>query len=227
MGLARTLEPELLDLLAADDPRARASRRDLVRINFVMRQQRIMAELLRPLAAPRRLADLGSGDGRFLLGVARRMAAHWPAVTALLVDRQDIVSSQTRAGFAAIGWKCESVTAGIFEAMPQLDAEIFTANLFLHHLEEAPLARLLRLAAQRARGFIACEPRRSVSALLASRMVFALACNDVTRHDAVASVRAGFAGRELSHLWPGEGWRLKEGLALPFSHCFSARRDAV
>ena len=227
MGFSRTLEPELLDLLAADDPQARASRRDLLRINFVMRQQTIMTGLLRPLAAPRRLADLGSGDGRFLLGVARRMAAHWPGVTALLVDRQDIVSPQTRAGFAALGWKCECVTASIFEAMPRLDAEIITANLFLHHLEEVALARLLTLAAEKARGFIACEPRRSQSALLASRMVFALASNHVTRHDAVASVRAGFDGRELGRLWPGEGWRLREGLALPFTHFFSAQRDAV
>jgi hypothetical protein len=226
VGLSRTLEPELLDLLAADDPRARASRRDLVRINFVMRQQSIMAGLLRPLAAPRRLADLGSGDGRFLLGVARRMAAHWPSVTALLIDRQDIVSPQTRAGFAALGWKCESVTEEIFEAMPRLEVDIITANLFLHHLEEVSLARLLTLAAQKARDFIVCEPRRSLSALLASRMVFALACNDVTRHDAVASVRAGFAGSELSRLWPGEGWRVREGLALPFTHFFSARRNA-
>jgi SAM-dependent methyltransferase len=227
VGFSRILEPELLDLLAADDPQARASRRDLVRINFVMRQQTIMAALLRPLAAPRRIADLGSGDGRFLLGVARRMAAHWPAVTALLVDRQDIVSPRTRAGFAALGWKCESVTGDIFEAMPRLDADIITANLFLHHLEDVALARLLMLAAEKARAFVACEPRRSQSALLASRMVFALGCNHVTRHDAVASVRAGFDGRELWRLWPGEGWRLREGLALPFTHFFSAQRDAV
>ena len=232
MGFSRILEPEILDLLAADDPRARASRGDLARINFVMRQQRIMANLLRPLPPPRRLADLGSGDGRFLLGVARRMARHWPRVTALIVDRQDIVSAQTRAGFTALGWKCESVTGDIFETMPHLDAEIITANLFLHHLGEADLRLLLRLAAQQARGFVACEPRRSRVALLASRMVFALACNDVTRHDAVASVRAGFAGRELSHLWPEPDWQRREGLALPFTHFFAAHcrsmlRDAL
>jgi hypothetical protein len=227
VSLSRTLEPELLDLLAADDPRARTSRRDLARINFVMRQRAIMARLLRPLAPPRRLADLGSGDGRFLLGVARRMAPHWSEVTALIVDRQDLVSPQTRAGFAALRWKCESVTGDIFEVMPHLDAEIITANLFLHHLDDAALARLLTLVAQRARGFVASEPRRSSAALLASRMVFALACNEVTRHDAVASVRAGFVGRDLSRLWPREGWRLREGLALPFTHVFSARRDAI
>ena len=226
MGLPRTLEPELLDLLAADDPRARASRRDLVRINFVMRQQAIMATLLRPLSAPRRLADLGSGDGRFLLGVARRMAPHWPGVTALIVDRHDLVSPQTRAGFAALGWQCECMTGDVFELLPQLDAQIITANLFLHHLDEAGLARLLILAAQKVGGFVACEPRRSPAALLASRMVFALACNAVTRHDAVASVHAGFAGRELSRLWPGAGWQLREELALPFTHVFAARRNA-
>ena len=227
MGFSRTLEPEILDLLAADDPRARASRRDLARINIIMRQQTIMANQLRALAPPRRLADLGSGDGRFLLGVARRMAAHWPQVTALIVDRQDIVSAQTRADFAALGWQCASVTGDVFAALPHLDAEIITANLFLHHLEGAALRQLLRQAAHQARGFVACEPRRSRTALLASRMVFALACNDVTRHDAVASVRAGFVGRELSQLWPAPGWQMREGLALPFTHCFSAQRDGL
>jgi SAM-dependent methyltransferase len=227
VGLSRTLEPEWLDLLAADDPRARSSRRDLTRINFIMRQQSIMARRLRPLAAPRRLADLGSGDGRFLLGVARRMAPLWPRVTALIVDRQDIVSPQTRRDFAALNWSCESVIGDIFEALPDLDADIVTANLFLHHLDDEAVARLLRLTAQQARDFVACEPRRSPPALFASRMVFALACNEVTRHDAVASVRAGFTGHELSRLWPDGNWRLREELALPFTHVFSAGRDAV
>lgn len=225
--MPRLIEPELLDLLAAQDPRAQASRRDLQRINFVMRNQQIMARLLRALPPPRRLADLGSGDGRFLLGVARRLAKYWPPVTALILDRQDIVSAQTRAGFAALGWQCTSVTGDILETLPQLDAEVITANLFLHHLDEANLARLLALAADKAHGFIACEPRRSPAALMASRMVFALACNDVTRHDAVASVRAGFAGSELSRLWPRAGWRLQEGTALPFTHALSATRHAV
>ena len=227
MAIPRAFEPEWLDLLPADDPRARASRTDLARINIAMRQQAIMVRLLRSLPAPRRLADLGSGDGRFLLGVARRMAPLWPDVTALIADQQDLVDARTRAAFAALGWRCESVTGDIFATLPILDAQIITVNLFLHHLEEVPLARLMRLAAEKAHGFVACEPRRSAVALLASRMVFALACNDVTQHDAVASVRAGFDGRELSGLWPGTGWQLREGSAFPFTHTFVARRDAV
>jgi hypothetical protein len=55
-------------------------------------------------------------------------------------------------------------------------------------------------------------------------MVFALGANDVTRHDAVASVRAGFRGRELSGLWPAgaAGWRLNERGIFPFTHLFHA-----
>jgi hypothetical protein len=222
---ARVLEPELLDELAADDPRAMASRRDLVRVNRVMRQQAIMAGLLRGLEPPRLLADLGSGDGRFLLGVARRLK--WSGVTALVVDRQDIASAQTRAGFAALGWRCESMTGDVFDMLAALEADIITANLFLHHLDDAALTRLLALAAGKARAFVATEPRRSTPALLGSHLLFALACNAVTRHDAVASVRAGFSGDEISRLWPQGGWTLRENLALPFTHCFTARRDAV
>lgn len=222
---ARVLEPELLDGLAADDPRAVRSRRDLVRVNGIMRQQAIMAGLLRGLEPPRVLADLGSGDGCFLLGVARRLK--WRGVTALVVDRQDIVSNETRAGFAALGWRCEAVRGDVFDALAGLEADIIIANLFLHHLDDAALARLLRLAAGKARAFAATEPRRSITALLGSRLLFALGCNDVTRHDAVASVRAGFSGDEISCLWPQGGWTLRENLALPFTHCFSARRDAV
>jgi len=222
---ARLLEPELLDELAADDPCAIVSRRDLVRINAVMRQQPIMAGLLRGLEPPRILADLGSGDGRFLLGVARRLK--WSGVTALIVDRQSIVSAETRAGFASLGWRCENVTGDVFDALAGLEADVITANLFLHHLDDAALARLLALAAAKAHAVIATEPRRSTSALIGSHLLFALGCNGVTRHDAVASVRAGFSGDEISRLWPQDGWNLREGPALPFTHIFTARRDAV
>jgi hypothetical protein len=55
-------------------------------------------------------------------------------------------------------------------------------------------------------------------------MVFALGANDVTRHDAVASVRAGFRGREISGLWPqaAPDWRLSEHAVFPFTHLFQA-----
>jgi hypothetical protein len=220
---ARILTPEILDFLAPDDPRAISSRRDLMRINAAMRQGAIMADALAGLASPKCLADLGGGDGRFLLGVARRLARRWPSVHAVILDQHDIVSPETRAGFAALGWHCDVVRGDIFEVLPRIRPDIVITNLFLHHLDEGALTRLLAAIAVRARAFVACEPERGQFALLGARLVGMLGANDVTRHDAVVSVRAGFLGRDLSVLWPQGGpWRLHENSVLPFTHVFKA-----
>lgn len=223
--MRRRLEGERLDELPATDPAAMASRRDLARINAIMRQPAILARALRRFPPPRLLLDLGGGDGRALLATARRLP--WRGVRAVIADRQDIVSPGTQAGFAARGWTCMVRQGDIFDAVAALeDDTLVTANLFLHHLGDDALARLFAALAERACGLVACEPRRGPFALAASRLVFALGANAVTRHDAVASVRAGFAGRELSSLWPG-GWCLTERRALPFSHLFMAARHAI
>jgi hypothetical protein len=63
-------------------------------------------------------------------------------------------------------------------------------------------------------------------ALTASRLLRIIGATVITRHDAVVSVRAGFAGRELSALWPGDNqWQLSEQSAGWFSHCFIAKRN--
>lgn len=218
----RALTPELLDILPAENPRAIRSRRDLVLINRIMRQPAIMARALRDFSPPRVLADLGSGDGRFLLAVARRLAKRWPDVQVLICDRQNIVAPQTRAAFQTLGWRCENRSGDIFETLPQ--ADIITANLFLHHFDDSDLARLIARVAAQTNQFIACEPRRGWFPLTSAHLVGLLGCNDVTRHDAVASVRAGFAGQELSRHWQRRDWVLDEGAAFPFTHILKARR---
>ncbi|HET7085269.1 MAG TPA: class I SAM-dependent methyltransferase [Rhizomicrobium sp.] len=223
----RVLTQEILDVLAPEDPRAIRSRRDLVLINAVMRQSAVMAKALSDYPAPKILADLGGGDGRFMLSVAKRLAGSrpkdWSGVTVVIADRKPVVSTGTRAQFAALGWRCESLTGDIFETLPAIAPDIVTANLFLHHFDDGALRRLLALVAARTKAFVACEPRRSPLALLGARLVFALGANDVSRHDAKASVRAGFRDAELSALWPqASAWRLREQSALAFTHLFQA-----
>ena len=223
---ARRVEPEWLDRLAADDARAIRSRRDLVRVNALMANPGIVARELRAGLAPRaaRIAEIGSGDGAFALRVARRIGVHAGSIT--LLDRASVPGDECLADFRAAGWDPAPVAADVFDwlrdrATPRFDA-IF-ANLFLHHFEGAELALLLRLAAAKTRLFIACEPRRSRAALVGSRLLGLVGCNDVTRHDAVVSVRAGFNGRELSELWSAPGaWHLEEGRRSMFSHGFVA-----
>jgi hypothetical protein len=224
----RCVEPEWLDTLPADDPRAARSRRDLARVNRIMGHAGILAAALRrhgASAAPA-LAELGGGDGTLLLRVTVRR----PPRRVVLVDRQPVVDERTRARYAERGIALEVQAADVFDWLRgesgRFDAIV--ANLFLHHFEDAALAELLSAAAGRAALFVACEPRRAPMPLAGSRMLGLLGCNDVTRHDAFVSVRAGFRGRELSALWPRErGWALEERRAGLFSHYFSARRAAA
>jgi SAM-dependent methyltransferase len=222
--IARQLEPEWLDALPPHEPRALRARRDLQRINTWMLQPLLMARLLRQhVRHPRKVLDLGTGDGTFMLRVARRL--RWPNVTVTLVDRQKAVDNETVAGFAAVGWKAEVSAAEALEFMEWPAAfDVICTNLFLHHLSQDDLVRLFERVAQSTPLFVACEPVRNTWALRASRLVWAIGCGDVTRHDALASVRAGFDGRELSALWPTQnGWELQEYGWL-FTHCFVARR---
>jgi hypothetical protein len=230
MAIHRVMEPEWLDELPAGDSRAIRSRHDLKRINAFMLQTVTMARLLTRscLIPPQRIIELGSGDGTFMLGVARRLASIWPAVRVVLLDRQDIVSDETRACFRGLGWQTETVSADVFDflvAQKPGAADIVTANLFLHHFSASALSKLFSDVMPLAPLFVACEPRRSPLALFASHMVLAIGCNDVSRHDAVVSVRAGFSGHELSQLWPADvDWTLQERLALPFTQSFVARQ---
>jgi hypothetical protein len=230
MAADRRIEPEWLDQLPADDPRAARSRRDLRRVNLWMGNAAIMRRLIAAHAPdrPRTWLEIGAGDGTFALRLARRLASTMPGVALTLVDRQDVVTRETRAALTALGWTLDVRTADIFDVLgvtQALQADIITANLFLHHFRPPELARLLAGVAASARLFVVCEPRRSVLALAGSRMLGAIGCNDVSRHDAVVSVRAGFSDVELSTLWPERaGWQVEEHPAGLFTHCFVARR---
>jgi hypothetical protein len=228
MEMGRVVEREWLDELPADDPRARRSRGDLRRVNALMANARIVAaHLLRVAPGPLgNVAEIGAGDGAFALRVASRLPVPQAPATFTLVDRQAIVGAQTREAIARRGWQPRLATADVFEWLetaPEFDAIV--ANLFLHHFDEAALGRLLAGVAARTRCFVACEPRRSALALTGSRLLGLIGCNDVTRHDAVASVRAGFDRDELSRLWPDRSaWILEERSRGLFSHAFVARR---
>ena len=227
----RRVEPELLDGLSAEDPRAIRSRRDLRRVNALMGNAGVIASAVLRVSGgrpPRQLVDLGAGDGSFMLRLAKRLRVVWPDVEVTLVDRQDIVSDETRREFAALSWSVRCVTADVFEWLsrttaPRVDWVI--ANLFLHHFADPALQRLMHLVSGRTNSFAACEPRRYPPALRASHWLWLLGCNPVTRHDAVASVHAGFDGPELSAMWPENGiWRLREEAVGLFSHSFVAQR---
>ncbi|MGQ0656568.1 MAG: class I SAM-dependent methyltransferase [Chromatiales bacterium] len=229
--LTRHIEPEILDSLAPEAAQARSARRDLRRVNALMGNAAILSRALgrlQPSLSPRRIVDLGAGDGAMILRVARRWHNLWQGVHLTLVDRSCVVDTRTLETLQALGWQTEVTVADVFEWLAraaQEEVDLVMANLFLHHFEDHRLADMFQHVADRATTFLACEPRRTRFALASSHLLFLLGCNSVTRHDAVASVRAGFAGSELSQLWPaGGGWIVSEWPAGLFSHVFLAQR---
>ena len=199
-----------------------------------------------------RLAEIGAGDGTFTLRVARRLAlsggtkhpyssppqgaqsresrdensARHPS-TIVLLDKQHIITTQTQKALQNLGWQACPIQADVFDWLSQPASEgcdgIF-ANLFLHHFSDAQLRTLFSHVARRTRLFIAVEPRRWLWSIWFCRLLWLIGCNEVTRHDARVSIRAGFAGHELSHLWPEDGnWSLLEQPKNLSSHLFIAR----
>jgi len=231
MRLPRRVEPEMLDVLPQADPRAIRSRQDLRRINRVMATHSILCRGIdaatrgRP---PRRIVELGAGDGTLLLRLARRRAAKWPGVEATVVDRKDLIASETRQGFATLGWTLRVVACDVFAWVDEADAvpyDLSLANLFLHHFADEALRLLFSGVAARSNAFVACEPRRAATALFGSHLVGLLGCNAVSRNDAVLSVHAGFRDAELTAAWPEtHSWQIDEYPAGLFSHCFLATR---
>ena len=220
---ARRIEPEWLDALPPHEERARRSRDDLVRVNALMGSASRVAGVL-GAASPRTVAEIGGGCGRFLLSVASRAALASP-VEATILDREPCVGTRTLESLRTLGWNAQAVRGDVFDWLdarttPRFDAIV--ANLFLHHFDDAALKGMLAAVAARTRCFVAFEPRRSRVALAGAKLLGLVGCNDVTRHDAVVSVRAGFLDGELARLWSAPGWRLVEERAGPFGHRFVA-----
>jgi hypothetical protein len=199
----RHLEPELLDGLPADDPRAIASRRDLIRINALMFQARFMASLMRVnvQTPPLRILEIGAGDGKFMLAVARLMARRWPNVEIVMVDRIGLIGKDVCNAFAKFGWRVQPVTADIFDWTGDRPFDLVCANLILHHFDDTRLLELFSRIMTMAPLLVATEPLRGKIPLVATRLLPLIGACAVTLNDAAQSVRAGFRGTELSQLW--------------------------
>ena len=218
--MTRVLEPELLDELPANDARAIHSRRDLRRINALMGNARYMARFIEQFLPGRRelrVAEIGAGDGNISLKLARVL----PINELILVDRNP--TEPTSKDGLVIRVERSEVFDWLKNA-PHVD--VIVANLFLHHFQDEALRDLLALCAARCDCFVAGEPRRNAFAVWLAKRVGWIGGNEITRHDAVISVRAGFTDNELTSLWPknADYWTVSEFTIGHISHFFGAAR---
>lgn len=230
LRLPRRVLPELLDELPADDPRAVRSRQDLRRVNRLLNARPLLTRALDTVAPMHRLLELGAGDGSMMLRLAQSRTQQWQPSAVSLLDLQPVVSAETLSAIRDLGWPVDVVEADVLDWLEQWtfghDTVMF-ANLFVHHFQGDRLTRLLARIAARCRAFVCCEPRRSNMALVGSHLLTMIGCSEVTRHDAVRSVHAGFRDQELSTTWRAAcagNWQIEEHAAGLFSHLFIAVR---
>lgn len=179
---------------------------------------------------PATIVEAGCGDGTFMLSLARRLRGEWvdrPRI--YLLDMEPVVSAETLRAFTELGWEASVVAAKIQDwiehpGLPGVD--LVLGNLFWHHLTDEELRTVFCGMSGIAKAFIACEPRRWLPSLIATRLLWAIGCSRVTMHDGIVSVRAGFRDFELSGLWPG-GTDMKTREFSPgwATHVFVAERS--
>jgi len=185
--LQRHLVSEQLDSLPADHPDAIGSRRDLRLIDRIMGNSRWIARQLRtsPFAAGR-CVEFGAGDG----ALARRVHA---------------TPGLTRYTAIDLGPRPDDLPTGIDWMQGNLlncedldQADTLLCSLTLHHFEPSDLARLgAKIERAGIAAIFVAEPCRRARFQHLARAGRWIGFNDVTLHDAPASVAAGFRGQEL------------------------------
>jgi len=111
------------------------------------------------------------------------------------------------------GYEGAWLAGDLFETLPEAEGEVVVANLILHHFKDEALARLGELLKDRRR-LVMVEPWRSRISLAEGYALFPFV-NEVTRHDMMVSIRAGFRRGELRKLLKlSEDWEWREEVSL-------------
>lgn len=184
----RSVIPELLDHLPADDPHALRSRRDLSRINFLMGNERWVCRSLKrfPEAAGRGIIEVGAGDGK-LCGQLARLFPEAP------VTAYDLAPAP-----ADLAPRVKWLRGDLFTQRPPAPGGVRIANLFLHHFEGESLVSLGKWL-ENADLLVFNEPDRATLPHSLGWLMHPW-INHVTRHDMHVSITAGFAEGEIQRM---------------------------
>ncbi|BDS05194.1 hypothetical protein NT6N_02340 [Oceaniferula spumae] len=146
-----------------------------------------------------KVVELGAGDGR-LCNKVKTLLPTCEVTAVDLIPKPETVRSD-------IVWQ----QASIFEYDGFDRDTVVVANLFIHHLDDKEL-KLLGARLAQVRAVVLAEPHRKKTAELMGRLLFPLV-NQVTRHDMITSIRAGFVKEEISKLI-GRNFHWKESLGM-------------
>jgi hypothetical protein len=195
----RRVRPEALDALPASDELAAQSRDELDLVNVLMGNHHWVKRQLRRVYEPgtgMRVLEIGAGSGALSEKIVR--AGIVPAAQLIGTD----VTPQPARWPEGARWVRGDV---LKDPMPE--AEIVVSNLLLHQFDDRKLAALARRLPSSCLCLIAVEPLRTrMSLALGHLMTSVLGMNELTRHDMVLSVQAGFRHNELPDALNLLGW---------------------
>jgi hypothetical protein len=180
----RKLTPELLDHLPHDDPGARRSRNDLLRINRFMGNEAWIMRHFDPKTSS--ISELGAGDGALL----SKIHAKHPE---LAIHAYDLAPKPLGLS-ESIQWH----QGDFLEAPLAQTGGTLIANLILHHFTDTQLTSL----GEKFKDFdrvIINEPLRACIPVFLAKLATPFV-HAITRHDMRVSIEAGFVSDEIPKL---------------------------
>jgi ubiquinone/menaquinone biosynthesis C-methylase UbiE len=199
--MKRCRSRELMDDPLLDAEAHGHALRSLNRINRLTRVDRRLYAAIRQLGPVGRMSvlDLGSGGGGFLHYVSKRRGGeNGPPLVGL--DRSAVAIRQAQA------WYDGTIQSLLADAhrIPLADnsVDVVTCSLFLHHLDEPGVVRVLREAARVARrGIVVDDLSRSRLAVALTWVTTRIVSRSYVFHtDGTRSVRAALRWNELAEL---------------------------
>lgn len=216
----RDVQPEAMDAAEIDPSTHQTALRGLARLNRFSGVSRLMYRRLRSMARssprPLRVLDVATGSGDLPIDWLRRARRDGLVMHLTGVDISPHAVQTAAAAAATAGVTAEWLVADVLEAPFFGGFDVVTCSLFMHHLLDHDVMRLLQVMraatdedgsgeAHREAGVVprllVCDLVRSpLNLLLVSAAARLLSRSPVVHGDAALSVRAAMTRREFARL---------------------------
>lgn len=207
VGKHRHLAPEIMDNPALESSRHVVALHGLARMNALSRSAQTLWQPIQNLARAQkrdrlRVLDIATGSGDVPLRLWRlaRRSGIYLEIVGLDISSRALRFAQERAHRAGARIEFRQLNP-LEEDLPNR-FDVITTSLFLHHLEDASVIKLLAKMKQAARRLVLAHDlvRETGGLWLAFLATHLFSTSDVVHADALQSVRAAFTVDEIRKL---------------------------